>query len=134
MFPLDRDKNPGMEDVYYLIQKTGCKGWEKEQEWNIRDWVYQQEIDRFEETAWRFKNIIYREAVAAKARENPKVVDMIYMATYNLDKFRRFIFESRFNEVFKLPPERMDKIKSDAPELLTVGLEWIHFGILAERT
>ena len=61
--------------------------------------------------------------------DNPSIFKMIFMATYNLDAFREFIFESTFLQRFSLPVERVERLKTDNAELLAFGLEWLDFGL-----
>lgn len=61
--------------------------------------------------------------------DNPSIFKMIFMATYNLDAFREFIFESTFLERFALPLERVEKLRTDDEELLVFGYEWLDFGL-----
>jgi hypothetical protein len=56
------------------------------------------------------------------------------MTCYNIDKFRKFVFESKFLELFEVDPATLDRIKSDDQELLKFGFKWLKFGLLGERT
>ncbi|MGC8684516.1 MAG: YkgJ family cysteine cluster protein, partial [bacterium] len=62
------------------------------------------------------------------------VIDMFYMTCYNIDKFRQFVFESKFLELFEVDPVTVERIKTDDQELLKFGFKWLKFGLLGERT
>jgi hypothetical protein len=64
--------------------------------------------------------------------ENPDIGKMVFMALYNLDKFREFIFESTFLDRFDVDPARIIKIQRSDEELLKFAFDWIKFGIFGQ--
>jgi hypothetical protein len=69
---------------------------------------------------------------------NSPAMKMAFMAAYNIDTFRRFVFESSFLSRYDVPDEQLDTVKQDDRELLMLGLSWIERflfseGPLAER-
>jgi len=54
---------------------------------------------------------------------------MFFLASYNIDKFRQFVFESSFLDRYVIDEETIEKIKKDEIELLKFGLKWLK-GIL----
>ena len=66
--------------------------------------------------------------------ENPQILKMVFMALYNLEKFREFIFKSSFLDRFELEdPTRVDKIKDNDIELLKFAFDWLKFGLIGEK-
>ena len=49
------------------------------------------------------------------------------MATYNLDKFRDFVFQSTFLKRYKVKAEVLKKIKTDEVALMKFGFAWVRF-------
>ena len=62
------------------------------------------------------------------------VMTMFFMAMYNLDHFRGFIFNSTFLDRFDLSDDLLDKIKEDDEELLTFGFTWLKFALFGDPT
>jgi len=58
-----------------------------------------------------------------KLTDNAK--EMFFMVSYNIDKFRAFVFESSFLKRFDIDPEIQEKIKNDDIELLNFGVNWL---------
>jgi hypothetical protein len=50
---------------------------------------------------------------------------MAYMASYNLDTFRRFVFDSSFLARFHVPAERLAAVRANDSDLLLLGFDWI---------
>ena len=64
------------------------------------------------------------------APDGPQGVDsppmkMAFMASYNIDTFRRFVFESSFLSRYLVPQSQLDAAGEDDRELLMLGLSWI---------
>ena len=50
---------------------------------------------------------------------------MFFLASYNIDKFRQFVFESSFLDRYVIDEETIEKIKKDEIELLKFGMKWL---------
>ncbi len=50
---------------------------------------------------------------------------MAFMATYNLDRFHDFVFNSSFLTRYKVKTAVLKKIQSDEAELLKFGMDWV---------
>ena len=56
------------------------------------------------------------------------------MASYDLDRFKRFIFDSKFLEVFVIDSETVEKLKTDDIELIQFGAKYIKYIMMMENT
>jgi hypothetical protein len=50
---------------------------------------------------------------------------MAFMATYNIDRFRDFVFHSSFLKRYKVKAAVLKKLKADDEELLKFGFDWV---------
>ncbi len=57
---------------------------------------------------------------------------MFFLASYNLDKFREFVFESSFLDRYEIDETLLDKIKDDEIALLKFGLKWLKWLLFKE--
>jgi hypothetical protein len=58
----------------------------------------------------------------------------IYTASYDMDRFRRYVFESKFLDVFDIDQEEADRIKTDEIALMKFGFKYIKFLLMLEDT
>jgi hypothetical protein len=65
--------------------------------------------------------------------ENPQIQQMIFMSLYNIDKFRKFVFESTFLERLEVEEDILEKIKKSDTDLLKFAFEWIKFGLFGKK-
>jgi len=59
---------------------------------------------------------------------------MYFMACYNLDMFKKFVFESKLLNLFHMDKKTLSQIKSDERELLKFSFRWLQFAIFAKNT
>ena len=50
---------------------------------------------------------------------------MAFMATYNIDRFRDFVFQSSFLKRYRVKSALRKKLKTDDVALLKFGFEWV---------
>jgi hypothetical protein len=55
------------------------------------------------------------------------------MACYDLDRFRRFVFESTFLDRFEIQPQTIEDIKADDVALYRFAMQWLEYGLLAQH-
>ena len=67
-------------------------------------------------------------------KDVPRKTQMFYMASYNLDKFREFIFKSRFFDLFQVESDLKEKLDSDDVALMKFGFDWLKFSLFGDMT
>jgi len=50
---------------------------------------------------------------------------MFFMICYNIDKFKKFVFNSTFLERYDFSKEKIEEIKNDDIKLLQFGFDWL---------
>jgi hypothetical protein len=50
---------------------------------------------------------------------------MFFLVSYNIDKFKAFVFESSFLDRYDIDAETIETIKEDEIALLKFGLKWL---------
>ncbi len=131
MFPLDQiSKN----EFRTIAQSDFCKGLEEDVTQPVLDYLHGQGVDKSAVMDAAYQEITNHPALDEMDVENPKVAQMVYLACYNLDRFKAFVFESSFLDKFEVEEERLEAIKKDKTELLKFGFDWVKFGLFAEKT
>lgn len=125
---------PDSEPFYFVLKEDFCKGHLKEKSWKVGEWVDDQGINEYAEFGELFKNITLHPSFATGKELNAKQIDMYWTALYDLDKFRRFVFESSFLNRFDISDDEIAKLKSDDEELLKFGFKWIHMALFGEKS
>ncbi|MBW2091628.1 MAG: YkgJ family cysteine cluster protein, partial [Deltaproteobacteria bacterium] len=129
MYPLDMDAD---EKFAILADGESCLGLKEDKEMRIIEWLEDQGIMEYQRAYNYFTEIANHPKLAELDVTNPQVKSMIIMATYNLDKFREFIFQSSFLDIFDLDENFIEQLRVDDTELLRFGMDWIKFGLFGE--
>jgi hypothetical protein len=54
-----------------------------------------------------------------------KAKQLFFMVSYNIDKFRSFVFDSTFLERMPMDGDTQEKLKTDDVELFKFGVQWL---------
>jgi Fe-S-cluster containining protein len=119
-------------EFYFLMEEAHCKGFADGQELSVRQWLEDQGILEYNEMGEFFKDISLHEDFQKGETLEPDKMEMFYMVCYNLDKFRRFVFESSFLKTFEIEPELVESIRSDDVELMKFGFKWLRYALFGE--
>ena len=126
MAPLDM---AGEGEYRFIFEPSQCLGRRENRKWTMGDWVKDQGLDVYDRVESRFRDFTGRLKFPEGKVPGPQVAQMFYMGCYDLDRFRRFVFESRFLEVFDLPEGMVEQIRTDDQALLQLGMAWLDFGL-----
>jgi Fe-S-cluster containining protein len=129
MYPLDL----GDEGGYKLaVDETRCKGLGQGEPRRVRQYFDDQGTTRYLDAEKEYAKLTGDSRLGQLDVDNPKVFKMIFMATYNLDAFRKFVFESTFLERFQMEPGRVEAVRDSDEELLHLGYDWLAFGLFGQ--
>ena len=132
-FPLDPVETDGTtpeNEFYRLIKRTFCLGFNEDKEWTVEEWKRNQGLDIYDEIESSFKEITTSKVLTEAQIVNEKIQQMFYMACYDIDRFKKFIFETKFLNIFDVEKEVIKEIKTNEIELLKFGFRWLKFGLL----
>jgi len=137
MYPTGSAQSHGSvadEDFYFLLREEHCKGHEESASWTIGAWIADQGADEYDEANRWYRDIVTHPFFRGPEELSPQKMEMFHMGCYNLDKFQRFVLESRFLEQFEIPDARVEAMQYDDKELLHLGADWVRFAVFGEKT
>lgn len=111
----------------YVVRHSHCLGHRENPEWTAEQWMKDQGMEDYHEinADWAQLNMLFsRNPFGDQGIDHP-AMKMVYMATYNVDTFRRFVYDSSFLSRFAVPEERLEKIQENDTDLLLLGFDWI---------
>lgn len=127
------DGNIVDEEFFFFVKEEHCKGFEEPNEWSIGSWREDQGVDIYDEMNREWKKILLSRSIPGQNIDEKKQA-MFYMACYDMDRFRRFIFNSRFLEKFEVEDDVVDKMREDDVELMRFGFRLMKYVLLLEET
>jgi hypothetical protein len=127
------EQGPVNEEFYFFIREPHCMGYQENAKWTIQTWRSDQGVDIYDEMNREWKEIQLRRNPLVKALDSNNQAQ-VYTACYDMDRFRRFIFESRFLDIFEIDPDEIEKIKTDDVALMKLGFRYAKYILLLEET
>ncbi len=139
MYPLGKASpqagaaGPGTLEFFFLMKEDHCKGFdEAEQEWTVASWMEGQGVLQYERFGDQFKQIVVDGIEKSGMEMSPKKMEMFHQAFYDLDDFRRFVFESPFLKRIDVDPATVEAIRKDDEALLDFSHRWLKLALFAD--
>ncbi|MFO7839473.1 MAG: YkgJ family cysteine cluster protein [Desulfosalsimonadaceae bacterium] len=122
----NKDQQAG--GFYFFVHEPHCKGFEEDTEWTVAEWRKDQGVDVYDAINAEWTDLIVRKrSIPSNIRLTEKTKNMFFTASYNIDRFRRFVFESSFLDLYEIDRETVEKIREDELELLKFGFRWLQW-------
>ena len=129
------DAEGGKDEFYFMTKEDHCKGFEEEKEWTIGEWRADQGADLYDEMNRGWMEILIKKKSHGQGKPFPDIKnEMFFKMSFDVDYFRAFVFGSTFLEIYDIPTERIEKVRTDDTELLRLSYEWLRQAIFAEET
>lgn len=139
IYPLGRaalkvDEEKDTREKYFIVHEDHCLGFKEDREWSVEEWMANEGVVEYNAMNDQWLEITSSPRSLGKKEEIPKKIQMFSMASYNLDKFRAFIFNSRFFDLFEVPQDLREKLRSDDVALMVFAFDWLKFSLFGEKT
>jgi uncharacterized protein len=113
-------------EFYFFVHEPHCMGFEENAEWSVHQWRKDQGVDIHDEINAGWTDLVVRKRSFPKnVQLTQKAKDMFFMASYNIDNFKDFVFKSSFLTRYDIDPETIKKIRENEIELLKFSLSWL---------
>jgi hypothetical protein len=89
--------------------------WREDQGVNLRDEINQTWTDL----------VVRKRSFPANIKLTEQAKQMFFMVSYNIDKFREFVFESSFLKRIAVDPDSREEYRKDDVALLRFGVDWL---------
>lgn len=137
MYPLGmaepKDPQAAAQRFYFLVQEQLCHGHDAGPEHSVREWIDQQQLDSYNQMQAMYLALMSHPGWEKPENLSERKLAMFYMALYDLDRFRRFISETRFLDLFDVDEARIAAIAQDDEELLEFAIDWLAFSLFQEK-
>lgn len=137
MYPLGmaepKGPNAAAGRFYFLVEEQLCKGHGAGCEHSVREWIDSQKLDSFDQMQAPFLELMSHPGWEAAEPMSQKKLAMYFMSLYDLDRFRRFVMETRFLELFEVDEARMEALATDDEDLLELAIDWLAYSLFHEK-
>lgn len=130
MYPLaravSRSRQSGeITEFFALIEEPHCKGFGRKSGQTVREWLAGQDVTRHNRMNDRLMETMSLKNRIMPGRLDPVDAEKFYLACYDLDTFRKRIFEEDLLAGLDVSGALLDRLRTDDAALLDFGLAWI---------
>lgn len=122
------------ERFYFVVREGHCLGHGEERAWTVGAWLENQGVDTIDEFNRDWLAILLRRSVPGAPELDARQTALFSLACYDADRFRRFVFESRFLEQFDVEAAVVESIRRDDEALVRFGMRYALYFLLIEET
>ncbi len=128
------------QNFQFLVCEPHCRGHEESTSQTVSEFCRNQAVEAYDRVnrGWvdiLMKSTSWRTIGGPMGKEpSSQTRQMFFMVSTDVDRFRRFILESRFLEIYEVSDATIDQIKTDDEQLLQFGFDWLKNVLFNEPT
>ena len=123
-----------VREKFFLVQEEHCLGFQEDKEWTIEEWMTGEGLDDYNAMNDKWLEILTSPLSLGTGKDAKRKLQMFFMASYNLDRFRTFVFESAFFRLFEVDSDLKDALAADDVMLLHFAMDWLKFSLFGQKT
>jgi len=121
-------------EARFMIQEDMCKGHLEPKTWTLKEWMKDQGTLDLEGENKPWLEIVAKLKAMKIGEKQQQEISLFIMASYDLDTFWQFVFESTFLERFEVDKNTVESMRSDQESLLKFGMQWLQYALFKEGT
>jgi uncharacterized protein len=130
------------EQNYFRIEEEHCKGHLEEnflpetKELTLGEYRQTQGVEEYDKNNLDWIRLMLKKKSAGPSvgRPSPESLQLFFMATFDLDRFKRFIGSPNFTAVYNLDEATVKEINNDDIALLEFGYRFLRQALFGEKT
>jgi len=118
------------EEFFFLVKEDHCKGFNEDKEWTVDSWREDQESDFYDRMNRDWMELLLRKRSFGEETEmSSRAKELFFMVSTNMERFRSFVFESRFLDTYIVDGRILREILEDDVALMQFGFEYLKIAI-----
>jgi uncharacterized protein len=140
LYPLGRatarpeSSTDGLMEKFFLVKENHCLGFNEKRRWTPVEWMAHEGLDAYLAVNDPWQQTIADLPVVGPTDNGEKKKSMFFMASYNLDRFKVFLFKSSFFKRFDVDDATKIQIFQKDEDLLLFAIKWIRYSFIGEKS
>lgn len=126
-----QEKESG-EDFFIKIKENHCFGHQEPTEWTIEAWRQDQKADHYDNMNDDWMAVVLKAKSLGMVEFSKRSLHLFNIASTDMDLFRKFIFDSKFLDIYEIDQDIIKQIQSDEVALLKFAQKWLRFTLFGE--
>ena len=126
----------GSQQNYSMITEDHCKGHLEDRKIAIGDYRTEQGVAEYDDHNAEWYQLILKKKSAGPSVGRPPMASLrlFFIASYDIDTFRRFVLSENFRNTYVLPEEFYAEVEKDDLELLRFAYRFLRQVLFGERS
>lgn len=121
-------------EKFFIVTESHCHGFRENKVWTIDEWLNHEGMDVYNKMNDPWTRIVTSNKPLGPQNTLAQKLKMFFMASYNLDRFRQFLFHSPFFGKFHVEEDIKIKLAKDDEALMNFAFDWLRFALFGEKT
>ena len=123
-------------DSYAIVKEDHCKGHDEKRSLTIADYRKEQGLEEYDELARGWRQLVLKKKSSGPAIGKPSLRSrqLFFMACYDVDRFREFVFSGSFTNLFELKQEEKDLFATDDIALMQFAFRFLRQVMFGEES
>jgi Fe-S-cluster containining protein len=123
-------------DSYAIVKEDHCKGHNEKRPITIADYRQEQGLVEYDELARGWRQLVLKKKSSGPTIGKPSLRSrqLFFMACYDIDRFREFVFAESFTKLFELKPEERESFATDDAALLQFAFRFLRQVMFGEES
>lgn len=139
LYPIGRasalvDREAETREKYFIVGEAHCRGFKEKKQWTLTEWLNHEGVKEYKAMNDRWLSIVTSSKSLGPNDHVTRKHQMFFMASYNLDKFRKFLFQSKFFDHFEVDEALKGRMETDDVSLMGFGFDWLKFSLFGDKT
>jgi len=124
------------ETRYFMIQEDHCKGHLEDKEQTIQEFLNEQGVADFDNLNKEWLHLMLKKKSAGPTVGTPpeSSLQLFFMASYDMDRFRRFVLSPAFKNSYDLPDSAYEVLAKEDIALMKFGTKLLKQVLFGEKT
>lgn len=120
--------------VLFKIEEDHCLGWREKDEWTPVTWFENEGVLHYNDYNEFAIRLAFHPRLGAPGALDERKMGMLFMALYDLDRFREFVLSTSFLDKFAVDEGELEAIRAKDEALLHFAARWINHSILGVKS
>lgn len=125
-----------VEDVYFIVKEPHCLGHNEKRRITVGEYRKEQGVEEYDEMNRDWRDIVLKKRSSGPTIGAPsqRSLELFFMASYDLDRFRLFVASDGFKDVFDLNDEVHMRLEEDDGALIRFAMRFLRQVLYGEKT
>lgn len=125
-----------VEDSYFVVKEPHCLGHDEPVTQTIAEYRASQGVDEYDDANHDWREIVLRWRSTGPAVGKPPLrsFELFFLASYDLDGFRRFVASAQFSATFDVPRAQLEVVAREDRAALRFAMGFLRQALFGERT